>query len=45
MKIIDRFPDPATERAFVRAERVERGFAIRALIAIAVATTFNGRTI
>ena len=41
MKIIDRFPDPATERAFVRAERVERGFAIRALIAIAVATLLS----
>ena len=38
MKILDRFPDAETERAFVRAERSERGFAIRALIAIAVAT-------
>ncbi len=41
MKILDRFPDAETERAFVRAERSERGFAIRALIAIAVATLLS----
>ncbi len=41
MKILDRFPDAETERAFVRAERAERGFAIRALIAIAVATLLS----
>src|SRR5437868_1473057 len=32
------FPDPETERAFLRAERIERGQAIRALIIIAIAT-------
>ena len=31
------FADPETERAFLRAERIERGQAIRALIVIAVA--------
>ena len=41
MKILDRFPDAQTERAFVRGERAERGFAIRALIAIAVATLLS----
>jgi adenylate cyclase len=41
MQVLDRFPDPVTERAFVRAERAERGFAIRALIAIAVATLLS----
>lgn len=33
-----RFDDPATERAFLRAERAERGTAIRTLIVIAAAT-------
>ncbi len=33
-----RFADPGTERAFLRAERIERGQAIRALIVIAVLT-------
>ena len=32
------FPEPDTERAFLRAERTERGQAIRALIVIAIAT-------
>lgn len=32
------FADPETERAFLRAERIERGQAIRALIVIAAAT-------
>lgn len=32
------FPDPETERAFLRAERIERGQAIRALVIIAIAT-------
>ena len=35
------FPDPVTERAFLRAERLERGQAIRALIVIAVATLIS----
>ena len=35
------FPDPETERAFLRAERIERGQAIRALIIIAVATVLS----
>lgn len=35
------FPEPATERAFLRAERIERGQAIRALIVIAVATLIS----
>ena len=33
-----RFADPATERAFLRAERAERGGAIRALIVLAALT-------
>ena len=33
-----RFADPETERAFLSAERVKRGRAIRALIVIAIAT-------
>lgn len=41
MKIIDRFADAGTERAFVRTERAERGFAIRALIGIAIATLLS----
>lgn len=36
--LLQRFDDPATERAFVRAERAERGPAIRALIVIAAIT-------
>jgi adenylate cyclase len=36
-----RFADPATERAFLRAERAERGQAIRALIVIAIATLLS----
>ncbi len=39
--LIQRFPDPATERAFLRAERVERGQAIRALIVIAARTLLS----
>ena len=35
------FPDPVTERDFLRAERLERGQAIRALIVIAVATLIS----
>jgi adenylate cyclase len=35
------FPDPETERAFLRAERLERGQAIRALIIIAIATLLS----
>lgn len=34
-----RFADPDTERTFLRAERMQRGRAIRALIVIAVVTT------
>ncbi len=39
--LFNRFPDPETERAFLRAERIERGQAIRALIVIAVATLIS----
>jgi class 3 adenylate cyclase len=35
------FPDPETERAFLRAERIERGQAIRALIVIAIGTLIS----
>jgi class 3 adenylate cyclase len=35
------FPDAGTERAFLRAERAERGQAIRALIVIAIATLIS----
>jgi hypothetical protein len=38
--LLQRFDDPETERAFLRAEREERGRAIRALIVIAAATLF-----
>ncbi len=41
MKVLERFADAETERAFVRAERVERGQAIRALIAIAGLTLLS----
>jgi adenylate cyclase len=39
--ILQRFDDPETERAFLRAERGERGQAIRALILIAAATLLS----
>jgi class 3 adenylate cyclase len=39
--LLQRFPDPETERAFLRAERAERGQAIRALIVIAIATLIS----
>ena len=39
--LFQRFPDPETERAFLRAERTERGQAIRALIVIAIATLIS----
>ena len=39
--LIQRFPDAETERAYQRAERVERGYAIRALIVIAVLTLLS----
>ena len=39
--LLQRFADPETERAFLRAERVERGQAIRALIVIAIATLLS----
>ena len=38
--LLPRFADPDLERAFLRAERAERGQAIRALIVIAVVTLF-----
>lgn len=38
MGILPRFADPETERAFLRAERAERGQAIRALIVISIVT-------
>ena len=39
--LLQRFDDPETERAFLRAERKERGQAIRALIIIAAATLLS----
>jgi class 3 adenylate cyclase len=39
--ILQRFAEPETERAFLRAERKERGQAIRALILIAAATLLS----
>ena len=39
--LFQRFPDSETERAFLRAERIERGQAIRALIVIAIATLIS----
>jgi adenylate cyclase len=39
--MLQRFDDAQTERAFLAAERAERGQAIRALIVIAVATLFS----
>ena len=41
MSLLPRFPDPATERAFLVGERAERGMAIRALIAISIATLLS----
>src|SRR5690349_9112850 len=41
MKVLPRFDDPETEGAFLRAEREERGQAIRALSAIAVVTLLS----
>jgi len=39
--LLQRFDDAETERAFLRAERKERGQAIRALIVIAIATLLS----
>ena len=39
--LLQRFDDPETERAFLRAERAERGQAIRALIVIAIVTLIS----
>jgi adenylate cyclase len=39
--LLQRFSDPETERAYLRAERAERGQAIRALIVIAIATILS----
>jgi adenylate cyclase len=39
--LLQRFDDPETERAFLHAERAERGQAIRALIVIAAATLLS----
>ena len=39
--VLQRFDDAETERAFLRAERAERGQAIRALILIAAVTLFS----
>jgi adenylate cyclase len=39
--LIQRFPDAETERAYQRAERIERGYAIRALIVIAILTLLS----
>jgi len=39
--LLPRFAEPDLERAFLRAERAERGQAIRALIVIAVVTLFS----
>jgi class 3 adenylate cyclase len=41
MGILPRFADAGTERAFLRAERAERGQAIRALIVVAIATLMS----
>jgi adenylate cyclase len=41
MRLLQHFADPETERAFLRAEREERGQAIRALIVVAVATLLS----
>jgi adenylate cyclase len=39
--LLQRFADPETERAFLRAEREERGQAVRALIVIAALTLIS----
>jgi class 3 adenylate cyclase len=39
--LLQRFDNPGTERAFLRAERAERGQAIRALIVIAILTLIS----
>ena len=39
--LLQRFDEPEMERAFLRTERAERGQAIRALIAIAIATLIS----
>jgi len=39
--LIQRFPDPEIELAYQRAERIERGYAIRALIVIAILTLLS----
>src|ERR1043165_903383 len=39
--LFQHFADPETERAFLRAERIERAQAIRALIVIAIATLIS----
>src|SRR5204863_1191331 len=39
--LFQRFPEAETERAYLRAERIERGQAIRALIVIAIATLIS----
>jgi adenylate cyclase len=39
--VLQRFDDPEAEHEFLRAERAERGQAIRALIVVAVATLFS----
>jgi adenylate cyclase len=39
--VLQRFADPQVERAFLRAERAERGQAIRALIVVAAVTLFS----
>lgn len=41
MKVLQRFEDAETERGFLRAERIERGQAIRALIVISIVTLLS----
>jgi adenylate cyclase len=41
VKVLQRFEDDETEAAFLRAERIERGQAIRALIIISAATLIS----
>ena len=41
MNLFQRFSDPDTERAYLRAERSARGQPIRALIVIAVVTLLS----
>ncbi|HEY0114317.1 MAG TPA: adenylate/guanylate cyclase domain-containing protein, partial [Allosphingosinicella sp.] len=41
MTVLHRFEEPETERAFLRAERAERGQAIRALTVIAIVTLLS----